>query len=158
MRSIETTGGPRAPLANPQACGTASSTSDVTPWSTPVTPDALSSSAFNVDWDGQGGACPAGLPFSPGFSAGTVTPPAGAFSPFTVTITRHDREQDLSGISVTTPPGVSGVLKGVQLCGEPQAAQGTCPARVADRDDDGRGGCGFAAVLAAGPGVSHDGL
>jgi hypothetical protein len=123
---VETNGGPRAPLANPQSCGTASAASDVTPWSTPQTPDALASSSFGVDWDGSGGACPAGVPFSPGFSAGTVAPAAGAFSAFTVTLSRHDREQDLSGVSVSMPPGVSGILKGIALCGEPQATQGTC--------------------------------
>jgi hypothetical protein len=123
---VETNDGPRAPLANPQACETASSSSDVTPWSTPATPDSLASSSFNVGWDGSGGSCPAGMPFSPGFSAGTVNPSAGAFSPFTLTLTRHDREQGLSGVSVSMPPGVSGILKGIPLCGEPQAAQGTC--------------------------------
>jgi hypothetical protein len=124
--AVETTGGPRAPLTNPQVCGTASSTSDLTPWSAPVTPDALSQDSFSVDWDGAGGACPASMPFSPGFSAGTVNPTAGAFSPFTLTLTRHDREQDLSSLTVTMPPGLLGVLKGVSLCQEPQAAQGTC--------------------------------
>jgi hypothetical protein len=123
---VETTGGPRAPLANPQACGTVSSTSDLTPWSAPATPDALASSSFGVDWDGNGGACPTGLPFAPGFSAGTVSPAAGAFSPFTLTLTRHDREQGLSGVSITMPPGLLGILRGIPLCGEPQAAQGTC--------------------------------
>jgi hypothetical protein len=123
---VEVNGGPRAPLANPQACGTASSSSDLTPWSTPATLDALAQSSFNVDWDGAGGACPAGMPFSPGFSAGTVSPAAGGFSPFTMTLTRHDREQDLSGVSITMPPGLLGILKGIPLCPEPQAAQGTC--------------------------------
>jgi hypothetical protein len=122
------TGGPRASLANPQACGTASTVSALEPWSAPGTPTVTSSSAFSVDWDGQGGACPAGMPFSPGFSAGTVSPAAGAFSPFTLSFSRHDREQDLSGLSVTTPPGLLGKLAGVALCGEPQAAQGTCSA------------------------------
>jgi hypothetical protein len=125
---VETNGGPRAPLANPQACGTGITTSDVTPWSAPVTPDAINSSSFGVDWDGNGGACPAGMPFSPGFSAGTVSPVAGGFSAFTMTLARHDREQDLSGVSVTLPPGVLGILKDIPLCGEPQAAQGTCGA------------------------------
>jgi hypothetical protein len=120
--------GPRAPLANPQTCGTASTTSDLTPWSSPVTPDATGTSSFNVDWDGQGGACPAGMPFAPGFSAGTVNPAAGAFSPFTLSFSRHDREQDLSGLSVSTPPGLLGKLSSVALCGEPQAAQGSCSA------------------------------
>jgi hypothetical protein len=125
---IEVNSGPRAPLANPQTCGTASSASDLTPWSTPGTPDAQAQSSFNIDWNGAGGACPATMPFAPGFSAGTVSPAAGAFSPFTLTLTRHDREQDLAGVSVMMPPGLLGILKGVPLCGEPQAAQGTCPA------------------------------
>jgi hypothetical protein len=125
---VEVNGGPRAPLANPHACGAASSSSDLSPWSTPATPDALASSSFGVDWDGAGGACPASMSFSPGFSAGTVSPAAGVFSPFTLTLSRHDREQDLSGVSVTMPPGLLGILKGIPLCPEPQAAQGTCGA------------------------------
>jgi hypothetical protein len=124
---VEVNGGPRAPLANPQGCGTVSSSSDLTPWSAPQTPDAFASSSFDVDWDGAGGACP-GMPFSPGFSAGTVNPSAGGFSPFTMTLTRHDREQDLSGVSVTMPSGLLGILKGIPLCQEPQAAQGACGA------------------------------
>lgn len=124
---LRLSGGPRASLANPQACGVAPTVSDLAPWSAPFTPDATPSSSFNVDWDGNGGPCP-GLPFAPGFTAGTVTPSAGAFSPLTVTFSRGDREQDLSGVSVRMPPGLLGVLKSVPLCGEPQAAQGTCGA------------------------------
>jgi hypothetical protein len=123
---VQLKGGPRAPLANPQACGQVRTTSDLTPWSAPETPDATPSSSFAVDWDGSGGACPAGLPFAPGFTGGTVTPVAGAFSPFTLTFSRRDREQGLSAATVNTPPGLLGVLKSVMLCGEPQAAQGTC--------------------------------
>jgi hypothetical protein len=120
-------GGPRATMANPQSCGSASTSSVLEPWSAPATPNATVSSSFNVDWDGQGGACP-GLPFNPAFTAGTVAPSAGGFSPFTLTFSRQDREQDLSGLSVTMPPGLLGVLKSVAQCGEPQAAQGTCGA------------------------------
>ena len=123
---LQLKGGPRAPLATPQACGQATTSSDLTPWSAPETPDASLSSTFSVDWDGAGGACPSVLPFSPGFNAGTVTPLAGVFTPFTLTFSRHSREQDLSGLTVSVPPGVLGVLKSVPLCGEPQAAQGTC--------------------------------
>jgi hypothetical protein len=119
-------GGLRAPLATPQSCGTFTTTSDFTPWSAPVTPDSTPLSSFNVDWDGNGGACPGVLPFSPSFSAGTVNPNAGQFSPLTLTFGREDREQDLSAISVHMPPGLLGSLSGVPLCGEPQAALGTC--------------------------------
>jgi hypothetical protein len=118
--------GLRAPLATPQSCGTYTTTTDFTPWSTPITPDGTPSSSFTVDWDGNGGACPAVPPLTPGFSAGTSNPNAGQFSPLTVTFSRQDREQDLSGIQVRTPPGLLGSLTGIPLCGEPQASLGTC--------------------------------
>jgi hypothetical protein len=127
-------GGPRAPLANPQQCGGYTATSDLEPWSAPELADALPTAAFNVDWDGNGGACPASLPFSPSFSAGTVSPAAGGFSDFTLTFSRPNpaseseerSEQDFAGIQVHTPPGLLGKLAGVPLCPEPQASQGTC--------------------------------
>jgi hypothetical protein len=118
-------GGARAPLANPQSCGTFNTTSSLTPWSsaTPATPSAP---AFMVDWDGRGGKCPAGLPFAPGFSAGVTAPVAGAFSPFVLAFSRQDREQDLSAISVTLPSGLLAKIAGIPLCGEAQANQGAC--------------------------------
>ena len=113
-------GGERAPLANPQTCGTFTTTSDLTPWSAPVTADATPSSSFEV------GGCTSPMPFAPSFSAGTVTANAAGSSPLTVTFSRHDGEQDLSGISMTTPPGLVGLLSQVALCEEPQAAAGSC--------------------------------
>jgi hypothetical protein len=122
-------GGPRASLANPLTCGVATTTSDFSPWSSPFTPDATPASPFTVDWDGKGGTeapCPATPPLAPSLAAGTVSPAAGAFSPFTFTLARGDRQQYLSQLSVTTPPGLLGMLSSVSLCGEPQAQQGTC--------------------------------
>jgi hypothetical protein len=120
--------GLRAGLATPQSCGTFTSTGDITPYSTPVTPDATPTSQFNVDWNGDGEACPAIWPFHPQFEAGTSNPNAGQLSPLTVTLNREDREQDFSQIKVTTPPGLLGSLSGIPLCGEPQADLGTCSA------------------------------
>ncbi len=114
-------GGPRAPLANPTSCGQAETTSDLRPWSSPFTPDATPSSSFEVTGCGS-------AQFSPGFSAGTTNNHAGAFSPFTTTITRSDRDQPLGGVSVSTPAGLLGVLKSVARCPEPQASVGACPA------------------------------
>jgi hypothetical protein len=112
-------GGQRAPLANPQSCGTFTTTSDLRPWSSPQTPDGTPSGSFVI------GGCSNGS-FAPGFSAGTITPSAGAFSPFTLTFSRKDGEQDLAGLTVTTPPGLLGVLKSVVQCPEPQAGKGEC--------------------------------
>ena len=114
-------GGPRAPLANPQTCSGALTTSDITPWSSPQTPDATPSWLFAVT------GCE-GSPFVPAFEAGTVNPAAGAYTNFTTTFSRSDRQQDLGAIQVQTPPGLLGMLSHVTLCGEAQAAAGTCSA------------------------------
>lgn len=127
---VHLNGGPRAPLDNPAACGPAITTSDFTPWSAPGitpegltvagTPDATPSSFFEVG----GCASPPGL--APGFQAGVVNPQAGQHSAFTLSFSRRDREQYLSGVHVHTPPGLLGKLAGIPLCEEPQAAQGAC--------------------------------
>jgi uncharacterized repeat protein (TIGR01451 family) len=118
--------GPRTPLANPQTCGTFTTSTVLEPWSAPFSANATSESPFGISWDGHGGACPSTIPFSPGFTAGTASSAAGSYSPLVLEFSRQDREQDLSTITVHTPPGLLGNLSGVPLCGEPQAAQGTC--------------------------------
>jgi hypothetical protein len=114
--------GPRAPLANPQTCGTFTTVSHLEPWSAPETPTAVSQSPFAIT------GCDASLPFAPVFSAGTASPAAGAYSPLSVTLARNDGEQDLGAITVTTPPGLLGKIAGIPRCGEAQANAGTCPA------------------------------
>ncbi len=59
--------------------------------------------------------------------AGTTSNQAGGYTPLSVTFSREDADEDLAGLTVTTPPGFSGNLAKVPLCGEPQAALGTCP-------------------------------
>ena len=123
--------GPRAPLANPQACGVASSEGVVTPWSEPQTPAVSTTSAFSVDWDGAGGTCPAVAPFAPSFTAGTTNPAAGAFSSFSLVLKREDREQDVASLSSTLPQGLLAAVANVGRCPEPQASQASlsaCPA------------------------------
>jgi hypothetical protein len=113
-------GGERATLANPRTCGTATTTLDLTPWSTPFTPDATPTSTFDVDENCFGPR------FNPSFTAGTTSNQAGGFSPFTLAFGRSDSDQFLNGVQVKMPPGLLGMLSKVSLCGEPQAAQGTC--------------------------------
>jgi len=117
-------GGPRAPIANPQSCGSFATTSTLTSWAEQEAP--RTSPSFGIDWDGHGGACPGTLPFAPGFRSGTTNPAAGAFSPFVLSFSRNGREQDLSGLTVTLPQGLLGKIAGVPLCGEEQANAGTC--------------------------------
>ena len=122
-------GGSTAPLRTPSGCGTYTVGSTITPWSAPQSgPPATPSASFEVTSGVGGGGCPGALPFAPSFAAGMQSPQAAAFSPFSVTVSRGDGEQSLSGASVVTPPGLLGIIKGVERCGEPQAAQGTCGA------------------------------
>ncbi len=111
-------GGPHAPLVTPTVCGAYKTSSRLTPWSseTPAEP----SNAFEVNQGCQAAG------FAPSFTAGTLDNQAGAFSPFIVTFSRKDGEQDLGGAMVTTPPGLLGILKSVERCPEPQASQGAC--------------------------------
>jgi hypothetical protein len=130
--SISLTGGPDALLDSPAACGPARTTSDLQPWSAPGTtpppesllvsgtPDADPSSSYEVR------GCAAAPELHPGFLAGTVTPQAGQFSAFTLTVTRGDREPYLSQIQAHTPPGLSAMLSSVTPCQEALANAGLC--------------------------------
>jgi hypothetical protein len=113
-------GGERATLANPRTCGQVHTTADLTPWSTPYTPDASPESPFVIDEN-----C-FGAQFNPSFSFGTTSNQAGGYSPFSVSFGRGDDEGFLNGIQVRTPPGLLGMLSHVKLCEEPQANAGTC--------------------------------
>jgi len=121
-------GGARAPLATPKTCGTYETTSLLTPWSAPESGGAaMPLSSFQIDSGPYGAPC-AQPGFAPGFSAGTTSNQAGGYSPFTLRMSRNDGEQNLGLISTAMPPGVAAMLSKIPLCGEPQAAQGTCPA------------------------------
>jgi hypothetical protein len=118
-------GGPRAALVTPAGCGSYTASSQLTPYnsSTPAEPF----SSFPVVTGANGSGCGA-QGFAPGFVSGMGNNQAGAFSPFVTSFSRQDGEQTLGGVTVTAPPGLLGLLSRVSLCGEPQAAQGACPA------------------------------
>jgi hypothetical protein len=112
-------GGERAPLTTPKACGLYSTHSELTSWasSTPVQRDG----SFVVD---QG--CDRAGKFEPSMEAGLTNPVAGSSSPFTMTLSRPDGQQDIDGVDLTMPPGLLGNVGGVPQCPEPQATAGTC--------------------------------
>jgi hypothetical protein len=120
-------GGERAPLSTPARCGNYTTTAAFTPWSgnEPIS----ASTTFTIDSGPNGTPCPgAALPFAPSLTGGTTSIQAGGFSPFTTTITREDGQQSIQSVQLHMPPGLSGVLTGVPLCGEAQANAGTCGA------------------------------
>jgi hypothetical protein len=136
---IDFFGGPRASLANPDVCGTYTTNTAVTPWSAadPEHPTAAETAdpadAIVIDSPAVGrSSCPttkAQRPFTPGFEAGGTNPLAGAHTPFTLRITRPEGDQELSGLSVTLPPGLVATIKGTQLCPEGAIAAAMAPGR-----------------------------
>jgi len=116
--------GPRAPLANPPACGTYTPEASLSAWSGQT---VQSNRPFGITEGENGAACP-GSVFAPSFTAGTSNNQADAFSPFTLTFSRSDQDQTLGGITVQMPPGLLGRIAGIPQCPEAQANAGTCGA------------------------------
>jgi len=120
-------GGPTATIANPLACGHATTNTSIVPYSGNAA--AAPTSTFTVDANGAGGKCAQPAPFAPGFTVSTGTLTAGAFDdPLTVTVTRADQQQYLGRISLQLPPGLVGILASVPQCPALEAAAADCPA------------------------------
>ena len=119
-------GGARAPLRTPATCGEYETTSELTPWSAPESgPPAKRSDAYPMEVGPNGHACPhteAQQPNSPTFEAGTESPIAGAFSPFSLHLHREDGSQVFKALNVSLPPGLIGKLAGVGECSDAQLA------------------------------------
>jgi hypothetical protein len=117
-------GGDRAPLATPAICGSYTTTASIAPWSgnEPATP----AGTFHISSGPNGAPCMDPLPFNPSLTAGTTSIQAGGFSPFTMTMSRPNGNQNLRSIKLRMPPGLLGTLATVKLCKEEQANAGTC--------------------------------
>lgn len=114
-------GGDRATLKTPLTCGTKTTTTTLTPWSTPEGADASPTDSFATSVAAAPGPCPgseAEAPNAPSFSAGTVNPLAGAYSPFVLRIARADGTQRITGIETMLPQGLVGKLAGIPYCPE----------------------------------------
>jgi hypothetical protein len=145
---LEFNSGPRAPLTSPPTCGPNTATSSMTPWSTAqgsIPPGeeggpnadspAVPSGGFTLTKAPGGGPCPGTLasrPFAPGFGAHTDKAAGGAYSPFQVDMTRTDGNQELKGVEVTLPPGLTAKLAGVRYCPEPAIAAAAANSGVAE--------------------------
>jgi len=120
-------GGPRAPLANPLSCGPVAPSGAITPYGGRA-PASAAAHGFVVDANGDGGACPAPLPFSLVQSLVPQSPAqAGAYDPASFDLTRSPGAQYLSKIATTLPAGLLGSIRSVPLCAEAEANAGTCP-------------------------------
>jgi hypothetical protein len=117
--------GPHASLRTPATCGDFTSRSVMTPWTSPEGADATPSDSFQIVKGANGGGCSSSdsqLPHKVSFSAGTLNPKGGAYSPFAFKITRADGTQELRSIDTTLPPGLLARLIGVRYCYESEIA------------------------------------
>ncbi len=114
-------GGAQAVLSSPPACGPNETAAAMTPWS--GNPPVHPGDKFTLTSAPGGGACAKTLaerPFGPSFGAGPASSKAGAFSPFSLRISRPDGQQELKGADIVLPPGMTGKLAGIPYC--PEAA------------------------------------
>ena len=117
--------GPRAPLITPATCGKYTTQATLYPYASGVAP-VQQSATFEIDSGAGGKPCATSanqLPNAPGFSAGTLNPLAGAYSPFVLKLAREDGSQQISSISTTLPGGLLGKLAGIAYCSDAQIAQ-----------------------------------
>jgi hypothetical protein len=122
--SLHFFGGSRAPLGTPALCGGYTTTASIEPWSGNAAVD--SSSEFKITSGPNGSPCANPLPFAPSLTTGSTNIQAGAFTPFTMTMSREDGNQNLDAVQLKMPPGLLGTLSSVKLCGESEANAGTC--------------------------------
>jgi hypothetical protein len=107
-------------IANPLICGTPNGSASFAP----VTGTPATAEVFPVSVTG----CAPSLPFSLSQSIEYENATAGAHNSYTFNLARAEGEQYLQKITTTLPSGLVGEIPAVTLCGEPQAAQGTCAA------------------------------
>jgi hypothetical protein len=113
-------GSERGSLATPTRCGTYPVTSTFTPWDSSLATQT-STQYFTIDSGPEGHPCPGPRrPFSPTFEAASASHAPGAHAPFSLELKRSDGDQNLTGLTVTTPPGFAATLRGVSYC--PQSA------------------------------------
>ena len=114
------------PLANPLVCGTATTETSLTPFTNEASKSPIS--AFTVDGNGSGGACPSPLPFALTQSTENQSAIAGTPTSFKLNLTRPEGQQYLSQVKTVLPAGLLGAIPSIPLCGEAEANAATCPA------------------------------
>jgi len=116
-------GGEKGLLTTPSQCGTYPVKTTFTPWDDAL-PEQESTQLFTIDRGPNGGPCPSDpRHFDPTLAAGVTDNTAGRHTPFSLRLTRSDGDQSLSGLTVRTPPGFAGTLKGIPYCPEAALAQ-----------------------------------
>jgi hypothetical protein len=135
--------GAKGPLTSPPTCGPNKTSHAMQAWS--GTPDQGDpGTGFTLTSAPGGAPCAKTLgerPFAPSFGTHTSNPKGGAFTQFAMNIGRSDGNQELKGVEVTLPPGLTAKLAGVRYCpasaiaaaaansGAAEAANASCPSQ-----------------------------
>ena len=102
-------GSERGLLATPDSCGTYPVRSKFTPWNS-FLPEQESVTYFTIDSGPNGSPCPGpSRPFNPTLKAGSQDNTAGAFTPFSLKLSREDGDQNMTAVNLSTPEGLPGV-------------------------------------------------
>ncbi len=115
---VELRGGSRGLLATPQSCGSAPTSTALSPWS--GTADADQVSPFEITDN-------CGLGFGPQLAAGMSSSKARGSGAFSFKFSRNDGEQFVDGLTAKLPKGLLASVGDVPLCSSGQAAAGMCP-------------------------------
>ena len=141
--TLEFFNGGRSSLANPTTCGTFTTHTELTPWAAadPYNPKpdeiAMPSDPISIVSGPGGSSCsnsPAERPFNLSMEAGSKNANAGATSPFSMRLTRPDGTQEISELTVKSPPGYSAYLKGIPACSEAQIKEAETKSGLAERE------------------------
>lgn len=112
-------GGAHPVLVTPETCGTYTTNAVLTGWNG-KTVQQNPTFTLNEGCDTRA--------FAPSFTAGTNTPVAGAYTPFSLQLTRTDSDQELSSLSsLTLPKGLLADIGSVPRCSDSQVAVAACP-------------------------------
>jgi hypothetical protein len=129
---LEFFGGPGAVLRTPSVCGNYSTTSQLTPWSAPESgPPAAPSDSYAIS--GSCSSSASSQPNKPEFSAGTVSPIAGKYTPFVVHLKREDGSQQFRTLTLNPPPGLTAKLAGTPACGDAALASAASKSGVQEQ-------------------------
>jgi hypothetical protein len=116
-------GSERGLFASPPKCGHVPVRAEFVPWDHEL---KNSKSTDFMDFNGgpYGTPCAGGTrPLSPAIRTGVANNTAGTHSPFSITVSRDDGDQNMTGLNITAPPGFAATLKGVPYCPESAIAQ-----------------------------------
>jgi len=114
---LEFFGGSGGALRTPAVCGDYETEARLTPWTAPEGQPVNDTDTWAIQSDCADSESQ--LPHAPSFDAGTISPIAGADSPFVMHLRREDGSQNIEAVNVSPPPGLLAKLAGTAVCPEP---------------------------------------